>query len=264
MISALRRLLAEPAVRGLDLDASGRPGAHRKLIEGKPFLRRVYAEWGEWLSASIPGGSGAVIELGAGAGGLLGDRTRGCFSSDLVHSDSLDLVLDGQRLPFAAGSLRGIAMTNVFHHLPEPRRFLAEAARCVRPGGAVVMIEPWCTPWSRFLYGRFHHEEIDAHAREWEAPGTGPMTGANSALPWIVFARDRALFESGFPEWRLDRVEPYMPFRYLLSGGLSLRPLMPGWSFRFWSGVERALGFAAGATAMFARIRLVRVEAGSG
>ena len=88
------------------------------------------------------------------------------------------------------------------------------------------------------------------------------MSGANSALPWIVFARDRALFESDFPEWRLDRVEPYMPFRYLLSGGLSLRPLMPGWSFGFWSGVERALAFAAGAAAMFARIRLLRVEAG--
>ena len=124
------------------------------------------------------------------------------------------------------------------------------------------MIEPWCTPWSRFLYGRFHHEQIDVQAREWEAPGTGPMTGANSALPWIVFARDRALFESDFPQWRLDRVEPYMPFRYLLSGGLSLRQLMPGWSFGFWSGVESALGFAAGTTAMFARIRLLRAEAG--
>ena len=133
MISALRRLLAEPAVAGLDLDAPGRAGAHRKLIETKPFLRRVYAEWGEWLATSIPEGPGAVIELGAGAGGLLADR--GCFSSDLVYSDSLDLVLDGQRLPFAAAGLRGIAMTNVFHHLPEPRRFLAEAARCVRPGG---------------------------------------------------------------------------------------------------------------------------------
>ena len=264
MISALRRLLAEPAVRGLDLDAPGRAEAHRKLIEGKPFLRRVYAEWGEWLSASIPEGPGAVIELGAGAGGLLEDRTRGCFSSDLVYSDSLDLVLDGQRMAFADAALRGVAMTNVFHHLPEPRRFLAEAARCVRPRGAVVMIEPWCTPWSRFLYGGFHHEEIDVHAREWEAPGTGPMTGANSALPWIVFARDRALFESGFPEWRIDRVEPYMPFRYLLSGGLSLRPLMPGWSFGFWRGVERGLSFAAGATAMFVRIRLVRVSAGPG
>ncbi len=262
MIPALRRLLAEPAVRELDLDAPGRAEAHRKLIEGKPFLRRVYAEWGEWLSASIPEGPGAVLELGAGAGGLLEDRTRGCFSSDLVFSDSLDLVLDGQRLPFAGGALRGVAMTNVFHHLTEPRRFLAEAARCVRPGGAVVMIEPWCTSWSRFLYGNLHHEEIDVQAREWEAPGTGPMTGANSALPWIVFARDRALFESGFPEWRLDRVEPYMPFRYLLSGGLSLRPLMPGWSFGFWRGVERGLSFAAGATAMFVRIRLLRVEAG--
>ena len=122
---------------GLDLDASGRAGAHRKLIETKPFLRRVYAEWGEWLSHLDPRRGPAPS---SSWGSEPADCSRTAFAAasapTLVYSDSLDLVLDGQRLPFAGGVLRGIAMTNVFHHLPEPRRFLAEAARAASgPGG---------------------------------------------------------------------------------------------------------------------------------
>src|SRR5262249_31802772 len=33
-----------------------------------------------------------------------------------------------------------------------------QATRCVRSGGVVAMIEPWVTPWSRFVYTRLHHE----------------------------------------------------------------------------------------------------------
>jgi len=44
------------------------------------------------------------------------------------------------------GSLRAIVMTDVLHHIPNVESFFAEAARCVRPGGVIVMIEPWLTP----------------------------------------------------------------------------------------------------------------------
>jgi SAM-dependent methyltransferase len=161
-------------------------------------------------------------------------------------------------LPFAAGSLRAIVMTNVLHHLPQPRRFLADAAHCVRPGGALVMIEPWVSPWSRFVYGRLHHEPFEPHARTWEFPATGPLSGANGALPWILFVRDRAQFEAEFPEWRIEHIQPGMPFRYLLSGGVSLRSLMPGASEGLWRGVERLMQPCMSRWAMFASIKLVR------
>jgi len=44
----------------------------------------------------------------------------------------------------------------------------------------------------------------------------------------------------------------------LLSGGLSLRSLMPGWSFRAWALLERLLESAMPALAMFAHILLRR------
>jgi hypothetical protein len=148
----------------------------------------------------------------------------------------------------------------VLHHVSDPRRFFAQALQCVRPGGAIVMVEPWVTPWSRLIYTRLHHEPFHPEAEDWEFPSTGPLSGANGALPWILFERDRARFEQEFPQWSIELIAPLMPFRYLVSGGLSMRSLMPGWSTVFWSNLEKLIGGPRGRMAMFARIVLRRRE----
>jgi hypothetical protein len=61
------------------------------------------------------------------------------------------------------------------------------------------MIEPWVTPWSRLVYTRMHHEPFVPAAAQWEFLTTGPLSGANGALPYILFSRDRAQFELEFP-----------------------------------------------------------------
>jgi SAM-dependent methyltransferase len=160
--------------------------------------------------------------------------------------------------PFAGGSLRALVLTNLLHHVEDPARCLAEAARCVRPGGVFSAIEPWVTPWSRLVYRRLHHEPFDPEAPRWRRAPGGPLSAANGALPWILFRRDLGRFESELPQWRLERVLPMMPFRYLLSGGVSMRSLAPGWSFGAWTGLERLLAPAMGSLAMFAHIVLRR------
>jgi hypothetical protein len=142
--------------------------------------------------------------------------------------------------------------------MPAARRFFAEAARCVRPGGRIVMIEPWVTAWSRFVYRRFHHEPFDPAAARWEFPPAGPLSGANMALPWIIFQRDRRRFEGEFPQWQLQSIRPCTPFCYILSGGVSMRSLCPGAAFGFWRGVEAMAHPLRGSLAMFARITLVK------
>jgi len=49
-----------------------------------------------------------------------------------------------------------------------------------------------------------------------------------------------------------------MPLRYLLSGGVSMRSLMPGWSFGPWKGFERLLSPWMRYLAMFAFIQVQR------
>jgi SAM-dependent methyltransferase len=256
MISSL---LAHPLTRGLDLDDPNTTELRRQIIREKSFLRQIYQEWYTAIASNLLTRDGPVLELGSGAG-FLKDFVPNLITSEIFQCRGIDVVLNGTELPFAARALQAIVMIDVFHHIPRPRRFFTEAARCVRPGGVVLMIEPWLTLWSQLVYTRLHHEPFQPEAEQWEFPSTGPLSGANGALPHTVFARDRLQFEREFPMWRIHAIEPMMPFSYLLSGGVSLRSLMPGWSFKYWRGLENRLSPFINKLAMFAYIVLQKTE----
>ncbi len=277
-VAALKALVAHPLTAGCELDDPETTARRRRIILEKPFLRRIYEEWYADIAARLPSGSEPILELGSGAG-FLADWLAGhnapnrdgparrsaarreggrVLASDVMLVPTLDLVADATRLPFRPASLGALVMVNVLHHVTDPAAFFREAAGAVRSGGRVVMIEPWVTRWSRLVYGRLHHEPFEPEAASWTTPDSGPLSGANSALPWILFARDRARFEAACPEWRIDSIQLSMPFRYVVSGGVSLRSLTPAWTFPWWRWAEARLDRWASHLAMFARIVLVR------
>jgi SAM-dependent methyltransferase len=255
--SRLRAWLENPATRGLDVDHPRTTLARRDVLRSKPFLRKVYREWYGRVLAALPGGDGRVLELGSG-GGFFRELLPSLLTSEIVAWQEVSLVADAHALPFPAGGLRAIVMTNVLHHLPNAPGFLREAGRAVHAGGAIVMVEPWVTAWSRLVYRHFHGEPFDPDAAAWEFSSTGPVSGANNALPWILFARDRAAFAREFPEWKIERIEPFNPVSYLLSGGMSYRSLMPGFAFGLWRLAEGAAAPVMRKVAMFALIVLRR------
>ena len=254
----LHSLLAHPRTRHFDLDDPRTTECRRDIIREKPFLKRVYDDWYRLISAALPNDQGPVLELGSGAGFLREFVPRELITSERFYCAGVDAILDAQALPLEGGSLRGIVMTDVLHHLPRVRAFFREAERTLRPGGIIVMIEPWVTTWSQWVYTRLHHEPFRPEARDWEFPDAGPLSSANGALPWIVFVRDRASFEREFPGLRIETITPFMPFRYLVSGGVSLRPSMPAWTYSGWSRLETSLAPLMHRWAMFAFIVLRR------
>jgi SAM-dependent methyltransferase len=258
----IKSWLVHPLGRSVPLDDPEATAHHRQILEQKDFLRRLYEEWYGDLAAAVPPGRRPALEIGSGPG-FLSRVIPNLVTSDVIPASGVRVVLDAAQLPFGDGALRAIVMTNVLHHLPQPRSFFLEAARVVERGGVLVMIEPWLSAWSRFVYQRLHHEPCDPAAARWEFPSGGRLSAANSALPWIVFHRDRAIFEREFPQWRIDRVglELGTPFRYLVSGGVSLRSLTPRGTFAAWRSVERALSPWMTYWAMFALIRLERIGA---
>ena len=253
----LRNWLEIEYLRGLDLDDPSTTALRRRTIRENTFLSRIYDDWYGRIVASIPAGQGRVVELGSGAG-FLRERLPGLITTETFYLDGMSVIVDGRRMPFSDGMLKAVVMTNVLHHIPEVRQFFTEATRLVRPGGVISMLEPWVSSWSKLVYGRLHHEPFDATSESWEFPSDGPLSGANGALPWMIFRRDRDRFEHEFPAWRVERVTPLMPFAYLMSGGVSMRQLMPAWSYRPLRWFEDALGPMLPHLAMFAHIVLVR------
>jgi SAM-dependent methyltransferase len=253
----LKSLLEHPLTKGLDLNNPRTTFLRRRIIQEKPFLRQIYEEWYGLLAEAVPAGYEPVLEIGSGTG-FMSERIPDLLTSEAFVTPGVRIVLDGSRLPFRDGMLRGIVMTDVLHRMPRPRCFFAEAARCTRPGGVVAMIEPWVSPWSKLIYRNLHQKPFMPETADWEFSSSGPLSGANGALPWIIFERDRNRFEREFPEWRILTVRPFMPFRYLASGGVSMRSLMPDLTYGLFSRLERGLQSQMKTWAMFAQITLVR------
>lgn len=257
MKAMLQRLLADDGARathhGEDAAAFA---AHRRIILGKPLLadayRRFYAEFARAAQALPPG---PRIELGAG-GGFLKSCVPGVRTSDVVTGAELDLVCAGEALPFADESVSGVFLLHVLHHMARPVRFLAEAERCLRPGGRLVMVEPASTWWGRLVRRAMHHEAYDG-AGGWELDAGAH---SNLALPWILFDRDRADVARAFPRLRLVRYEPHTPLRLLLSGGVTYRALVPGAWLPLVRLAERAASPLNGMFGMHVTIELLKTE----
>jgi len=134
-------------------------------------------------------------------------------------------------------------------------RFFQEAVRVLKEKGRIVMIEPANTPWAHFIYTRFHHENFDPNAT-WQVTGTRPLLDANDALAWIIFNRDREQFTRRFPELNIITLYHHTPIAYLLSGGFTIRQLMPASLFGLINGVETLCRFSNNITGMFQTIVL--------
>jgi SAM-dependent methyltransferase len=223
----------------VDLDDPKVTAARLEIIKGNGFLNRIYRDWYDRQRRALEGVAGPVVELGSGAG-FIKEVLPGVITSDIMPLDWVDRTFSAESMPFPDGGLGGIVMLNVLHHIPQVRRFLREAERTLAPGGRVVMIEPANTLFARLIYRNLHHEPFEPGSG-WEFASSGPLSGANGALPWILFCRDRPQFEQEFPRLRLKCREPHTPLLYLVSGGVSRRSFLPVGTFGLVQALERWL-----------------------
>ena len=100
------------------------------------------------------------------------------------------------------------------------------------------MIEPGKSPFSRFIYKTFHHEDFDDKT-DWTFPATGPLSGSNQALPFIVFTRDKEIFEKEFPLLEVEKLSLHSGLRYLVSGGVSRKQMVPDFAYGMLKSIEQ-------------------------
>jgi SAM-dependent methyltransferase len=196
---------------------------HRKIWAARPELRSVYQEWFEQLLCCVDG-LHPIVEIGSGPG-FFKENFPNLISTDVVPSPYVDVLCDGCSLPFRSGSVGAFVMVDVLHHLPKPLEFLAEAARVLRAGGRLAMIEPWITALSYPLYRYFHREDcslrVDLHD-PFGKLGKKQTLDGNAAIPFKLLKQ----FRAGAPSFRLIQVDPFLGLPYLATLGFrSSRPI---------------------------------------
>jgi SAM-dependent methyltransferase len=239
------------------LDEPSREGELRALIQGKAGLRDwyqgVYRAWAE-AQATLPAG-GLDVEIGSGAG-FARDFIPGLLRTDTLAYQGIDRMVDALAMPFEDGSVRALYLLNVLHHLPDAEAFFSEAQRVLKPGGLLMISDQHVGPISRLCLGWGHHEPFDPAAADWKAPVQGPLAGANGALAWIVFQRDRQRFVRSYPLLLLRSYRPFAPLQYWLCGGLRTWTLAPAWLVPTLRGLDRLLIFLAPDLGSFVHIEL--------
>jgi SAM-dependent methyltransferase len=162
----------------------------RDAWERRPLLRALYRDWFRSIVARLSVVEGPTVEIGTGCGAFQ-DFMPEAIGTDVIPTPWADRVADAQRLPFGADSVANLVLIDVLHHVPRPAAALCDAERVLRPGGRLLMLEPYCVPLSTLGYRWLHHERLDleigpdAHSGQ----SSDDPLDANIAIPTIVFWR---------------------------------------------------------------------------
>jgi SAM-dependent methyltransferase len=208
----------------------------------RPLVRRQYGEWYQAIVDSLADVPGPTVELGSGIGKLK-DFKPDAITTDVEATPWADVVVDAEALPYADAEVANLVLLDVFHHLADPARFLDEARRVLSLGGRVVIVDPYCSPFSTPIYKRFHHERTDLSA---QAFGRDELTSAaplesNQARATLAFYRDREGYRRRWPTLPIVSDRRFSFLVYPLTGGFTRPPLLPTWLYGPLRGVERAL-----------------------
>lgn len=207
---------------------------HRKIWREKAILRRVYQEqFYAPLIKNLADGHNN-LEIGSGPG-FIQEIEPSIIRSDIIESPWINSALDAHHLPFADSSVDNILGIDVLHHFTQPIKVMREASRVLRVGGRFLLVEPWITPFSRFIYTYLHQEVCDLDIEPWlesDLFGSGKDAfDGNAAIPYVLLSEGQSALEQSLPELQLLTLRPHSLFTYLLSGGFKSFNLLPNFLY---------------------------------
>jgi len=208
---------------------------HREIWQRKKILRVIYTDWYKQILKDLTGSKNKTVELGAG-GGNFKEFKPGVLASDIEYCQWLDTCFDAHFIPFKDNAAGNIVMIDVLHHLADPVRFFREASRVLAKGGRIVLIEPFPTLFSLFIYKRFHPEPFimdteyfSKNSNRLGSPTPKNPWEANQAVAYLLFFKNRKQFLRKFAsEFKIIKRKRMSCLLYPASGGFGNKALIPG------------------------------------
>lgn len=230
LIKKIKEALKEPYVGYEDVEDDNILITQKKILKNKKLVKQVFKNYYfkcMEINKTYFSGEGDIIELGSGTS-FINDYFPEVITSDTRRHDSIDLVLDSQKMNLETNSIRAFIGINCFHHFSNPRLFFKELDRVLISNGGCILIEPFYGTLAKFLFNHLHETEyFDMNQIDWNQDSKN-MANANQALSYIIFKRDLNIFKNENPNLDLilsERIND--TFSHIMSGGLNYKQLIP-------------------------------------
>jgi SAM-dependent methyltransferase len=210
----------------------------------KPLLRTIYRDFHKIIAMQLSElDNPCVVELGSGIGNIK-EVIPNCLRTDLFPNPWIDQVENAYALSFGDGALSDLILFDVFHHLRHPGTALGEFERVLRPGGRVLIFDPFISLLGAVVFGALHPEPIGwGNYIDWNAPQgwssqNSDYYAAQGNATRIFFGRlDKTLLKN----WTVVSRQRFAAFSYVASGGYSGPQLYPERSYAFMQNIDRIL-----------------------
>ena len=194
---------------------SQKPGINR-------YLKYLYSK----IENSLVGKE--IIEIGSGAG----LSVKFIKKHEIILTDILSWPygkiqgsIDAIKLPYADNSFDTLFSLDAIHHMEFPVKAIAEACRVVRPGGRVIIVEPYISYFSFLIYKMFHNEQTTWN---YKISSDGSVTSSTAsegeqATLQSIFYDDkwiRCIKRLAKKELKFQR-SYFSPISFFATGGLS-------------------------------------------
>jgi SAM-dependent methyltransferase len=190
----------------------------------KPVLRKIYREFHETIAKQLSGlPSPLVVELGSGIGNIK-DVIPHCLRTDLFPNPWIDQTENAYELSFVDSTVSDLILFDVFHHLRHPGTALRECWRVLRPGGRLIIFDPFISLLGLIVFGVYHTEpiawrdEIVWNAPEgWSAKDSDYYAAQGNATRIFFWRMDKTLLK----DWNIVCRQRLATLSWAASGGYS-------------------------------------------
>ena len=193
----------------------------RKNIENSPplhaYFSNVYKQIGSEIENFNP-----VLEIGAGAGISEIFLTQKILRTDFFSFPEYGVRGDcpAEELPYQNSTFEAIIMIDALHHISNLDQAFNEFIRVMKPGGKIVIFEPWVSVLSFLPYKLFHHESTSwKHRPSRRQTLNDPSHGDQGVSRYIIL--DESFGAKFATRIRITRLEFMSPVTFYLTGGVS-------------------------------------------